>query len=86
MRSVLKFKGGKAEIPMIRIGRETVEVENYKRTKIWTLSSEKHEKSAIANIEIILDESRISILSKFSGPFLSDCHVSEDASLDLDKE
>ena len=51
VKSALKLKGDKAAFPEARLEAGTSEVKNYNGTKCRTMSSEKHVKSAIANVE-----------------------------------
>ena len=62
------------------------EVENSNGTKCWKMSSEKHVKSAVANIEDKLAESGLRLPSKFSAPFSSGYDPSEDVTPELDSE
>ena len=50
------------------------------------MSSKKHVKSAIANVEAKLAESGLRLPSKCSAPFSSGHHLSEDVTPELDSD
>ena len=68
------------------LGGEISEVENSNGTKCWTMSSEKHAKSAVANVESKLAESGLRLPSKCTAPFPSGYHPSENITPELDSE
>ena len=86
IKSALELKRGNATVPEMFLGGGTSEVENPNGTKCWTMSSEKHVKSAVDNIEDKLAESGLRLPSKYSAPFSSGYHPSEDSTPELDSE
>ena len=86
IRSALKLKGNKAAVPETRLAGGVSEVENSNGTKCLTMSSEKHAKASVANVKEKLAESGLRLPSKYSSPFSSGYHLSEDATPELDSK
>ena len=55
-------------------------------TECWKLSSEKHVKTAVANLKESLKKSNLKLPSKCSTPFSSGHHPAEDTTSKLDAE
>ena len=62
------------------------EVENSNGTNYWTISSEKHAKSAIANAKIKLVETGLRLPCEYAALFSFRYHPSEDETPELDSE
>ena len=67
--SAFYHKWDKATVVKMCLGGVMSEVKNSNGTKCWTMSSEKHVKAAVANIEEKLAESGLRLPSKCSSPF-----------------
>ena len=50
IRSVLKLKDDKEEVPDVYLGATLIQVETETGTKCWSMSSEKYVKVAIDNL------------------------------------
>ena len=57
IRSVLKLKNEKAEVPDVYLGATLSQVTTETGTKCWSISSEKYVKAAIDNLEYNLRKS-----------------------------
>ena len=86
IKSAFKMKGDKAEVPDMCLNRSLGKAMTGAGTECWTFLSEKHVKTAVANIEENLAKSNLRLVSKCHAPFSTDYHPSHDTTKELDAE
>ena len=82
IKCVLKLKGDNAEPPKIHLGASLEQVKTKGRTKCWSMSAEKHAKSAVVNVEATLAKRYMRLPTSHS-PMPKNYHPSEDISNEL---
>ena len=86
IKGVFKLKGDKAEVPEMYLGGGICQVTTGSGTKCWTLFSEKYLKTAVENAEEKLAKGGRRLPSKCLTPVVSNYHLAEDTSTELDAE
>ena len=78
IKAVFKLKGDKAEVPDMCLGGSIAKTRTADETERWTISSEKHVKTAVQNVEESLAKKGLKLPSKCPTPFTSNYHPSGD--------